>query len=196
MAWKKYEHRGLSISSSCVFGYIVSTRGYKWVLANTSMTHGKIKGRNNYFLLERRAPYAMFKIKALLWISIWSALEFQPFSWKARSNPTRQSKNIEINTKLMLNLCMNYMIHISSTMWNFENQPCNSTSCSDNALCLLVLVAGILYRGLQVATSSFSMWGCVMKGCHLKSSSLEVLNIICPPQEPTSIGHCHYKKWS
>ena len=27
-------------------------------------------------------------------------------------------------------------------------------------------------------------------------TSLEVLNIICPPQEPTSIGHCHYKKWS
>ena len=27
-------------------------------------------------------------------------------------------------------------------------------------------------------------------------TSLEVLNIICPPQEPTSVGHCHYKKWS
>ena len=27
-------------------------------------------------------------------------------------------------------------------------------------------------------------------------TSLEVLNIICPTQEPTSIGHCHYKKWS
>ena len=26
--------------------------------------------------------------------------------------------------------------------------------------------------------------------------SLEVLNIICPPQEPTSVRHCHYKKWS
>jgi hypothetical protein len=23
---------------------------------------------------------------------------------------------------------------------------------------------------------------------------LEVLNIICPSQEPTSEGHCHYKK--
>ena len=26
--------------------------------------------------------------------------------------------------------------------------------------------------------------------------SLEVLNIICPPQEPTSVGLCHYQKWS
>ena len=37
-------------------------------------------------------------------------------------------------------------------------------SCSYNALCLLVLVTGILYWGLQV-TSSFSIWGCVLKGC-------------------------------
>ena len=27
-------------------------------------------------------------------------------------------------------------------------------------------------------------------------TSLKVLNRICPPQEPTSVGHCHYKKWS
>jgi hypothetical protein len=27
-------------------------------------------------------------------------------------------------------------------------------------------------------------------------TSLEVINIICPPQEPTSVGHCHYKKWN
>jgi len=28
-------------------------------------------------------------------------------------------------------------------------------------------------------------------------TSLEVLyNIICPPQESTSVGHCHYEKWS
>ena len=25
-------------------------------------------------------------------------------------------------------------------------------------------------------------------------TALEVLDIICPPQEPTSVGHCHYKK--
>ena len=27
-----------------------------------------------------------------------------------------------------------------------------------------------------------------------KTSSLEVLYVICPSQEPTSVGHCHYKK--
>ena len=27
-------------------------------------------------------------------------------------------------------------------------------------------------------------------------TSLEVLNINYPPQEATSVGHCHYKKWS
>jgi hypothetical protein len=26
--------------------------------------------------------------------------------------------------------------------------------------------------------------------------SLEVPNIICPPQEPTSARHCHYKKYN
>ena len=59
---------------------------------------------------------------------------------------------------------MKHMVHVCSTMWRIENQPSNSTSCSDNALCLLVLVAGRLYRGLQV-TSSFSILGCVLKGC-------------------------------
>ena len=57
-----------------------------------------------------------------------------------------------------------YMIHVSSTMWRIKNQPSNSTSCSDNALHLLVLMMGILYWGLQV-TSSFSIWGCILKGC-------------------------------
>ena len=45
-----------------------------------------------------------------------------------------------------------------------KNQPSNSTSCSDNALRLLILVADILYLGLRV-TSSFLIWGCVLKGC-------------------------------
>jgi hypothetical protein len=67
------------------------------------------------------------------------------------------------NTKLMLNLCMNYMIHVSNTMWRIKKQPSNSTSRSDNALCLLVLVTGILRWRLQVM-SSFSIWGCVSKG--------------------------------
>ena len=58
---------------------------------------------------------------------------------------------------------MNNRVHVSSTMWRIKNIPCNSTSYSDNALRLLVLVVGILYWGLQVM-SSFSIWGCVLKG--------------------------------
>ena len=58
---------------------------------------------------------------------------------------------------------MIYMAHVSNTMWRIKNQPSNSTSCSDNALRLLVLVLGKLYWGLQV-TSSFSICGCILKG--------------------------------
>ena len=43
--------------------------------------------------------------------------------------------------------------------YNVKNwdQPSNSTSCSDNALCLLVLVVDTVYWGLQV-TSSNAIW--------------------------------------
>ena len=91
----------------------------------------------------------------------WRALKFQPFNWRVGSNPRRQSKNLEKEIQnSYYNLCMNYMVHVSSTMWKkIKNQPSNSTSCSDNALArLLVLVVG------QV-TSSFSIWCCVLKGC-------------------------------
>jgi hypothetical protein len=56
------------------------------------------------------------------------------------------------------------MIHVVNTMWKIKNQPSNSASCSDNVLRLLVLVVDWLYWGLQV-TSSFSIWGRVLKGC-------------------------------
>ena len=56
------------------------------------------------------------------------------------------------------------LVHVSSTMWRIKNQPSNSTSSGDNAVRLLVLVAGILYWGLQVM-SSLSIRGCVLKGC-------------------------------
>ena len=49
------------------------------------------------------------------------------------------------------------MVHVSSTMWRIKNLPSKSTSCSDNALCFMVVVADILYWGHQ-ATSSFSIW--------------------------------------
>jgi hypothetical protein len=57
------------------------------------------------------------------------------------------------------------MVHVSSTIWRVRNQPSNSTSCNDNALHLLVRVVGKLHWGLQVTTSSCSIWGCILKGC-------------------------------
>jgi hypothetical protein len=36
------------------------------------------------------------------------------------------------------------MVHVCNTMWKIKNQPSNSTSCSDNALLLLVLMVGKL----------------------------------------------------
>ena len=36
--------------------------------------------------------------------------------------------------KLILSLCMNYMIHVSGTMWRIKNQPSRANSCSDSAL--------------------------------------------------------------
>ena len=73
----------------------------------------------------------------------------------------------KLNTKLILNLCTIYMVHVSSTIWRIKNQPPDSTSCSDNALHLLVLVAGRLCWRLQV-TSSFSIWGCVLEGSFVR----------------------------
>ena len=107
----------------------------------------------------------MFKIEALTWVSFWRALKFQLLSWRAGSNSRRQSKNIEMNYKIHIKVVheLQYMVHVSSTMWRIKNQPSSSTSCSDNVLRLLVLVTSILYWGLQV-TSSFSIWGWVFEG--------------------------------
>ena len=54
----------------------------------------------------------VFKIEALIWISFWRALKFQRFS----SYPRCQCKNIKKYTRLVLNLCMNYILYVSSTM--------------------------------------------------------------------------------
>ena len=62
---------------------------------------------------------------------------------------------------------MNCMVHVFITMWWIENQPSKSTSCSDNALRLLVPGTSRLYWGLQV-TASFSTWGCVLREVHFK----------------------------
>jgi hypothetical protein len=50
---------------------------------------------------------------------------------------------IEMKYKTHINLCMNYVVHVSSTMRRVKYQPPNPTSCGDNvALLLLVRVVG------------------------------------------------------
>ena len=106
---------------------------------------------------------------------------------------------------------MNYLVHVLSTMWRIKNQQPNSNSCSDNAIRLLVLVAGRLYWRLQVM-SSISIRGCVLKGCfekgifwraksHLKG--IEDLNLWTPinTDSHVGIGQLHWTqltkpKWS
>ena len=88
-------------------------------------------------------------------------LALQLTSW---FKPKTSIQRIVMKYKLISNLCMIYMVRVFNTLWRIKNQPSNFTSCSDNALRLLVLVAGKLYWGLQVM-SSFSIWGCVLKGC-------------------------------
>jgi hypothetical protein len=122
----------------------------------------------------------MFKVETLVRVSFWRALEFQPFSWRTGSNPRCQSKDILMNYKTCINACMK-----TNTMWRIKSQPSNPTSCSDNALRLLVLETCILYWGFQVM-SSFSIWGCILKGyfergilwrAKLRSKGIEDLNL-------------------
>jgi len=80
------------------------------------------------------------------------------------------------------------MLHVLGTMWRIKNQPSNSNSCSNNALRLLILVAGRLYWRLQVA-SSFSIWGCVLKGCFERG-------IIWRADSCSIEGHWRLQSWT
>jgi hypothetical protein len=106
---------------------------------------------------------AVFKIEALIWVSFWMAINFSPSVEGLVQNQGVNPRIKKWDTKSILNLHMNYIVHLFSTMWRIKNWPSNSISCSDNALRLLVLVVGILCRGLELK-SSFSIWGCVSKG--------------------------------
>ena len=43
-------------------------------------------------------------IEALIWVWFWRAFKFQPFIWRASSNPRRQSKIIKIKCKIHIKL--------------------------------------------------------------------------------------------
>ena len=51
-----------------------------------------------------RCLQSMFKIEAIVWVSIWRALKFQLFSWRVGSNPRRQYENIEMKYKTHIKL--------------------------------------------------------------------------------------------
>jgi hypothetical protein len=54
------------------------------------------------FRCKRIPSQPMFEIEALIWVSFWRALKFQ--LKRARSNPRRQSKNIEMKYKARIKL--------------------------------------------------------------------------------------------
>jgi hypothetical protein len=73
------------------------------------------------------------------------------------------SKNMKMNNKIHIKFV--HELHGTCFQDNEKNQESTiyPTCCSDNVLCLLILVTCRLYRGLQL-TSSFSIWSCVLKG--------------------------------
>jgi hypothetical protein len=150
-----------------------------WMLHLSFIEFTKILAQSLHnFLHYRMSMWASCKLNNVM-SSLGSVQEWSPykFQFEALSYFNSSIKGliqiqdvnlriyIEMKDKTHIKLVHEfYMIHVSSTMWRIKNQPSNSTSWSDNTLRLLVLVAGILYWGLQV-TSSFSIWGCILKGC-------------------------------
>jgi len=119
----------------------------------------------------------VFKIEALIWVSFWRALKFEPFGWRASSNSRHQFNNIEIKYKKpILNLCMIYMVHASNTMWRIKNQPSNSTSSSDNALRLLVLVP--IFQDSKILSQSMNSTPNPFRLTLIKASSVSRLSLV------------------
>ena len=104
--------------------------------------------------------------------------QISAFQLKGWLNPRRQSKNIKMTYKLILNLCRNYVVHVLSTMWRIKNQPSNCTSWSDNALRLLVVVAGRVYISRTSSDIFILNLGLRLKGCFLREVYFEGPNCI------------------
>ena len=62
---------------------------------------------------------SVFKIEALIWVSFRRALKFQLFSWRARSNPRRQAKNMEMKCKPPIKLVRE--LHGTCFLYNVKN---------------------------------------------------------------------------
>ena len=54
--------------------------------------------------MNMKNAHSVFKIEALIWVSFWRVLKFEPFSWRVGSNPRLQSKNIEMEYKTHIKL--------------------------------------------------------------------------------------------
>ena len=114
---------------------------------------------------DSKSNPVLFKIEALIQVSFWKGSQILALQLKGWFNSIRQSKNIEMKYETYIEFVHELsMVHVSNPMWRVKNQPSNSTSCSDNALHLWVLVAGRLYWGLQVTSYIFNLV-CDLKGC-------------------------------
>ena len=89
-----------------------------------------------HFLLASHDFMRCLRLKPLIRVSFWRALKFQPFNLRVGSNPRRQSKNLETKSKTHVKLV--HEISGKCFQYNVKNKK-STTSCSDNALRLLVL---------------------------------------------------------
>ena len=121
----------------------------------------------------------------------------------------RQSKNIKMKHKTQMviqNLCMNYKVYVSNTIWRIKNEPFNSTSCSDNTLRFHIFVWTVLegQNMLRISSDVFifnlglpAFWRVV-----LRKVCFEGLNPVwkgsqCFEVQPVPCGHLQFffVKW-
>ena len=101
--------------------------------------------------MPKLMPSVVFKIEALIWVSFWRTPKFPALQLKDRfKSKTSIEEYRNANTKPILNLCIYYIVHVSSTLWKIKNQPSNSTSCSESTLRL----AGSCGGQIMLRTSS------------------------------------------
>ena len=80
------------------------------------------------------------------------------------------------NIKVVLNLCMNYMIHVSNILWRIKNQSLNSTSWSDNTPRLFILVA--VFQDSKMSFQSMNSVQNPVKLTLTKASSVSRLSLV------------------
>ena len=110
--------------------------------------------------------HPVVKIEALIWVSIWRALKFQPFSWSVGSNPRCQSKNIEMIYKTYIKPC-------AWIIWCMFPIQCEESRINHVTLLLVVTMPNACWFLWRVDYIDEFKWcvhfqfgvGCVLKGC-------------------------------